>query len=298
VSSGGAVLVIGSINTDLVFADLDALPHPGQTVRARELLRLHGGKGANQAVAARRLGMPTLLVSAVGDDPEGVAALADLRSEGIDVRFVRRSARATGSAAVHVTVAGENSIVVAAGANDDVTSEAIAAAGQLVAGRRVVLLASLEIPPAIVEAWALAGRERGWTIVLNPAPVPADGLARDLLALVDLLTPNESELAALCERNPAALLEHGVGAVVVTLGARGAEIHARGARPSQHTPPPTDALDSTGAGDAFNAALAVSLAAGKALDEAVRIGVVAGALATRKLGARGSLAQQADLELS
>jgi ribokinase len=297
VSSGGAVLVIGSINTDLVFADLDALPLPGQTVRARELLRLQGGKGANQAVAARRLGMPTLLVSAVGDDREGVAALADLRDEGIDVRFVRRSARDTGTAAVHVSVAGENSIVVAPGANDDVTPEAIAAAGQLLAGRRVVLLASLEIPVPTVEAWVRAARERAWTVVLNPAPVPAGGLARDLLALVDVLTPNESELGALCQRNPAALLERGVGAVVVTLGARGAEIHTRGARPSLHTPPPTDALDTTGAGDAFNAALAVSLAAGKALDEAVRVAVVAGALATRRLGARGSLAQQADVEL-
>jgi ribokinase len=127
--------------------------------------------------------------------------------------------------------------------------------------------------------------------------VPAGGLARDLLALVDVLTPNESELVALCGRNPAVLLERGVGAVVVTLGARGAEIHTRGASPTPHSPPATDALDTTGAGDAFNAALAVSLAAGKALDDAVRIGVVAGALATRKLGARGSLARQGDVEL-
>jgi ribokinase len=297
-ASAPRVVVVGSVNADLVVS-APALPRPGETVTGGTFARHGGGKGANQAVAAARIGAAVALLGAVGDDDLGTAALAELAAEGVDVAGVSRTPGvATGVALIVVDRAGENAIAVASGANARLGAEQVAAGldGRLAGPRGVVLLGH-EVTGAAVLAGARAAHAAGWTTVLNPAP--ARELDDELVALAPLLTPNASEAAALTgEADPeaaAAALAVRTGApVLVTLGAAGALL-LDGGRAERIPPPPVDVVDTTGAGDTLNGALAAELARGAELRDAVRTAVAAAALSTRAPGARGGMPRRAEL---
>jgi ribokinase len=288
------VVVVGSINADLVVS-VDALPAPGETVTGGRFARHGGGKGANQAVAAARLGASVALLGAVGDDELGAAALDELAREGVDVgAVVRLDGEATGVALIMVDAAGENAIAVASGANARVDGAGVA---QLLDGVPGVVLLGHEVPEPAVLAGARAARAAGWLLVLNPAP--ARPLGDELLGLAPLLTPNASEACALTgEADPeaaAAALAARTGApVLVTLGARGALLVEGDAR--EPVPAPAVAVaDTTGAGDALNGALAAELARGAALADAARVAVAAASLSTRRAGARAGMPRRGEL---
>jgi ribokinase len=269
------VCVVGSANLDLV-ATTGVLPRPGETVLGTAYAEHAGGKGLNQAVAAARAGARTAFVGAVGDDDAGARLLAELTAAGVDTSATRRQPGPTGRALITVDAGGENSIVVVAGANGTVAVEHLPPAS--------VLLVQLEVPLSTVADALAQARRAGTTTILNPAPVPAAAL--DAAFAADLVVPNEREVEAL--GGAAALLLVGARAVVTTMGAAGAEVHASdGVR--HHSPFAVAPVDTTGAGDAFCGALAARIAAGDDLDAAVRFACAAGALATTEHGAVPSL---------
>ena len=297
------IAVVGSLNVDLV-ARAPRLPAPGETVIGGELMRFPGGKGANQAVAAARLGGRVSMIGCVGDDEHGDLLLESLRAAGVDGGRVRRDpGAASGAAIVAVDERGENAIVVAPGANLRLVPVDVAAAEEEMAGAAVLLL-QLEVPLETVIAAARLGRRRGVAVVLDPAP--ARPLPDELLASVDVLVPNETEAEALTgisPDDPAAqqaaakrLRERGVGAVVLTLGARGAYLGAPDGTTARVPAFEVAAVDTTAAGDAFVGGLAVALAEGRPLAEAVRWGGAAGALAATRPGAQPSLPSRAEVE--
>ncbi len=325
----GRVVVVGSVNVDLVIR-AERLPGPGETVTGGVFERHHGGKGGNQAVAAARLGRTTLFVGAVGNDDFGEDARAALAAERIDVsRLLSIPEEATGVALIMVDARGENLIAVASGANAGLEPAMVAEAlGRLGSLAGDVVLVCHEIPTETVRAALREGRAAGATTVFNPAP--AAGLDRSTLGLADVVTPNRTELAMLLaaidgragaagaeaswseavvvdpEAGARRLLEAGpdgpgVGrAVIVTLGREGALLVARdetGVVTSLPFPAHrVTSVDSTGAGDAFNGAIAAALAEGRSLEEACRRAVVAGALATTRPGAREGMPTRAELE--
>ncbi len=286
------ICVVGSCNLDLTFR-VPRLPRPGETLAAHALHQGFGGKGANQAVAAARLGAQVTLIGRVGDDAFGRLYLDNLRAHGIDARFVRSDADLpTGIASIFVSDTGDNSIVVAPGANAAVTPEDAGAAAEAIRGADIVIC-QLETPvAAALEAFRIA-RAANVRTLLNPAP--ALPLPDELLRLTDICVPNETELELLCESSatdfgvePAAkaLQKRGPRAVVVTLGAAGALVlsemvaHVAGLR--------VVAIDPTGAGDVFIGALSVSLASGHGLCEAARHANAAGAIAVTRVGAQSA----------
>lgn len=295
------VLVVGSANVDYTVA-LGRLPGPGETVTGGTLLVNHGGKGANQALAARRLGADVRLIACVGDDAGGRGIRDALGAEGVDVTGVTSSAEAaTGTALIVVDAEGRNQIAVAPGANRRLDVDAVAR-------RRAdfewaaVVVCQLEIPLPTVRFVLEQARRRGVTTILNPAPVPDTPI--DVWPLVDYLTPNEGEAGRLSgmpvtDRASAAdaaraLRHQGVGVVVVTLGPDGAlclgsaeALHVRGLA--------VTVLDTTAAGDTFNAALAVTLAERVSLAEGLRFANAAAALACTRRGAQPSLPLRADV---
>jgi ribokinase len=291
------VVVVGSCNMDLVTVAA-RLPRPGETVLGDEFFIAHGGKGANQAVAAARLGGDVTFVGRVGDDSFGQQLRQGLVAAGVDTtHMVTDPEAATGVAAIVVDHHGENCIVVASGANYRLTPDDVERAAPAIRAADV-LLVQLESPLAAVQRAAELAWRAGVRLVLNPAP--AQPLSGELLRLVSVLTPNRSEAALLAgfaggthqslDEITARLRQRGVGAIVVTLGAEGAAALAPGAIALRHLPPfRVDAVDSTGAGDAFNGGLAVGLAEGRDLLDAVRLGMAAGALATTRRGAQPSL---------
>jgi len=286
----GTVLVIGSINADLVVT-LDRLPEPGETVTGGRFARHGGGKGANQAVAAARAGARVRFAGAVGDDDLGAAAIEQLAVEGVDVGAVARlEGEATGVALIAVDRAGRNQIAVASGANARVGAALVARALEAAAlGPGDVVLLGFEVPDAAVVAGARAAGAAGARAILNPAP------ARDLpdgaLGHGVLLTPNGLEAAALTgETEPAAaaraLARRANAPVVVTVGADGALL-ADGDGVVEIAAPEVEVVDTTGAGDAFNGVLAAGLAAGAGIEEAARRAVEAASASVRRAGARG-----------
>jgi len=317
----GRIVVVGSINVDLV-ARVPRLPRAGETLSGGTFEQHHGGKGANQAVAARRLGMAVAFVGAVGDDAFGEAAAESLRAEGIGTtELARVTGSPTGVALILVDASGENMIAVAPGANATLTpGDVTAALGRLAIDGRDVILVSHEIPTAAARAALIAARDAGAQSILNPAP--ATGLDRATFGLADLLTPNRPELAALAtdearrvgrpaqaaespERQARRLLEpnaEGVGprlGIVVTLGAAGALVVARDGAAIRTVPVTAvsvTSVDTTGAGDAFNGALAEGLASGRPLYETVRRAVAAAGLATTKSGAREGMPTGRELD--
>jgi len=294
--------VIGSANVDYTVA-LPRLPSPGETVSGGTLLVNLGGKGANQAVAARRLGGEVRMLGCVGDDADGRRIWKSLADAGIGVEGLLFSAgAATGTALIMVDASGRNQIAVAPGANHSLTVEMLAPHAGSIAWADVVAC-QLETPLGVVR-WALGeARRRGVTTVLNPAPVQP--LDPELMALVDFLTPNEHEAARLSgaavdsvESARAAalrLLAAGAGTVLVTLGEQG--VLACHEDDAVHFPAfPVQAVDTTAAGDAFNGALAIGLAAGGTLEQAIPLANAAAALACTRRGAQDSLPGRADVE--
>ncbi|MGG7573948.1 ribokinase [Streptomyces sirii] len=296
------VLVVGSANADLTVR-VERRPGAGETVLGTDLVESAGGKGANQAAAAARIGGRTALLARVGGDAYGELLLHAQREAGTDVApvIVDQAAR-TGTAMIVVDPDGDNSIVVSPGANAALTPQDVAAAKEVIAASSVVSL-QLEIPMESVRAAAAAAAEAGTRVVLNPSPAPEAALATELLAVADPLVVNEHEARRLSGRadgTPAewaqALLDQGARSVVITLGGDGALVldaagigEVAGVR--------VKAVDTTGAGDAFTGALATHLARGASLQEAARFAVRVGAAAVTKPGAQPSYPTRAELEL-
>jgi ribokinase len=288
----GRVVVVGSVNVDLVVTT-ERLPGPGETVVGGQFGQHHGGKGGNQAVAAARLGAPTAFVGAVGDDTFGTDARTALAAEGVDVgTLITLPEETTGVALIVVDAEGENSIAVASGANGALDSVQIRfELGRLALMPVDVVLVGHEIRTGATHEALRLARLAGATTILNPAP--AGGLAPWTLELADILTPNEVELATLAgaDGTPAArakrLLGPGPGrrAVLVSLGAKGALLVTE--EGAQTIPAPkVKVLDTVGAGDTLNGALAAGLAAGLDLAEAARRAVVAASISVERAGAR------------
>ncbi|MGY5137454.1 ribokinase [Streptomyces nigrescens] len=296
------VLVVGSANADLTVR-VDRRPGAGETVLGTDLVESAGGKGANQAAAAARIGGRTALLARVGGDAYGELLLGAQRAAGTDVTpvIVDGTAR-TGTAMIIVDPDGDNSIVVSPGANAALTPQDVAAAKDTIAASAVVSL-QLEIPMESVRAAASAAEQAGTRVVLNPSPAPTADLAPELLSVADPLVVNEHEarqLSGLSDGTPAqwaqALRDRGARSVVVTLGGDGALVlDADGA---ENVPGVrVKAVDTTGAGDAFTGALATRLARGDALPEAARFAVRVGAAAVTKPGAQPSYPTRAELEV-
>ncbi|AWN27070.1 ribokinase [Streptomyces sp. NEAU-S7GS2] len=296
------VLVVGSANADLTVR-VDRRPGAGETVLGTDLVESAGGKGANQAAAAARIGGRTALLARVGGDAYGELLLGAQRAAGTDVTpvIVDGTAR-TGTAMIIVDPDGDNSIVVSPGANAALTPQDVAAAKDTIAASAVVSL-QLEIPMESVRAAASAAEQAGTRVVLNPSPAPTADLAPELLSVADPLVVNEHEarqLSGLTDGTPAqwaqALRDRGARSVVVTLGGDGALVlDAAGA---ENVPGVrVKAVDTTGAGDAFTGALATRLARGDALPEAARFAVRVGAAAVTKPGAQPSYPTRAELEV-
>ena len=292
------IAVVGSVNLDLV-VPVPHHPRPGETVLGGALVEHPGGKGANQAVAAARLGAQVAMVAMVGADTAGERLRKALEAEGVDIeRVLMEHGTASGQALIAVDeTSGENSIIVSPGANSALAPEHCAAAGALLRDASVTLLQQ-EIPTETVEA---AARLAAGIVLLNPAP--ARPLSAALLEMVDVLVPNREELAALVGHPlpdlhavaDAARTLRGPAAVVVTLGGDGALICEEGA--IHVVPPlPVTPLDTTAAGDAFCGALAVALAEGRPLHEAVRRANATAALATTRPGAQPSLPTRTEVE--
>ena len=290
----GDVLVLGSVNVDVTVA-LDRLPRAGETVSGGVLRRDHGGKGANQAVAAVRARAAVRFVGAVGRDADGDDVLAVLAAEGVDVDDVTRAEAHTGTALICVDAAGENQIAVAPGANRHAAGHGVDLAGV------AVVVAQLEAPLAAVAELFRRARRAGASTVLNAAPVRTgqEDAIRDLLEAVDVLVVNEGELDALhpgtgsVGARAAAIVDPGAGhatpgAVLVSRGAAGVVWAAPGAAPVEIAGHPVDAIDTVGAGDALCGVLAAGLALGLADEEAVIRANAAGALAATRPGARSS----------
>lgn len=294
-AAGARVAVVGSANVDLVVR-VPAIPRAGETVLGGDLHRFAGGKGANQAVAAARLGGVVTFVARVGDDELGRTSLEGYEGEGIDTRHVVVDPDApTGAALIAVDREGENAIAVAPGANARLAPADVEAAADAIRGAGVLLL-QLETPLEASRRAIAIAEDGGTAVILNPAP--ARPLERDLLGGVDVLTPNLEEARTLAARlgtdgsEPgelaAALLDAGVGRVAITLGGEGVLIADRDG--SERLPArPVDAVDTTAAGDAFNGALGVAIAAGLGWRDAVAFGQRAGALAVTREGAQPSL---------
>lgn len=295
-----AVVVFGSINMDLV-VQASRLPAPGETVGGHGFFTAPGGKGANQAVACARLGAPTRMVGKVGDDVFAATLRDGLQREGIDISAVTAHAGPSGVALIQVDDHAENTIVVVPGANGAVGATDLALLDQALDGASVALL-QLEVPLEAVIAAAERARARGVTVVLDPAP--ARELPAELYRLSDIITPNESEAAALLgfpvteESITQATTEfhrRGVAQVIIKLGGRGA-VWSNGSTAQQIAPFAVQAMDTVAAGDAFNGGLAAALDQGLPPAEAVQWAMAAGACAVTKAGAQPSLPTRAELD--
>ena len=297
------ILVIGSLNMDFV-VQTDKLPLPGETIKGRDLRMIPGGKGANQAVAAARLGGRTRMVGRVGQDGFGATLKDELSSAGVDASQVRPTdGVATGVALILVESQGQNQITIAAGANDRLEAADLDSAFQDFS--QGFLLLQLESPLRTVEAAARLARQREGMTILDPAPAAA--LPPTLLRYLDYLTPNETEALLLLGEPPGEirldeapalgrrLLELGPGTVVLKLGDKGAWVVNR--RRSRHFPAyPVTAADTTAAGDTFNGALAVSLAEGGSLPQAIGFANAAAALSVTLPGAQASIPSRSQVD--
>ena len=295
-----SILVIGSSNTDMT-AKTQALPRPGETVLGGVFTMGAGGKGANQAVAAQRLGGKVQFICKVGRDMFGDNSIAQYQKEGLDTSGILRSDLPSGVALIYVDEHAENCIVVASGANGDLSEADIEASRAAIEGCGILLL-QLETPiPSVLKAAKIA-HEAGATVVLNPAPACA--LPEELFRYVDLFIPNETELStfsgipvedvASAEKAAAVMQAKGVGKLIVTMGSKGALICEGG--PSVFVPAhKVKAVDTTAAGDTFCGALCVAISEGKGLREAAALACAASALTVQKMGAQNSIPYRKDL---
>jgi ribokinase len=300
------IIVVGSLNTDLV-ACAARIPVAGETIGGHTFLSACGGKGANQAYAAARLGAHVEMIGKVGDDDFGKQMRANLERVGCDTGGVGTIANlSSGIALIFVADTGQNSIIVVAGANDRLAPADIENSRESFRGASALLL-QLETPLATVQSAAAGARAAGVRVILDPAPAPERALPSDLLRLVDILTPNESEAAILAELPPGRMnvtqafevakkLQHfGPRTVIVKLGDQGCALrdgndeHALAA-------PHVKAVDTTAAGDVFNAALAVALGEGSDMISACRFANRAAALSVTRRGAQPAAPSRAELD--
>ncbi len=296
-----SILVIGSSNTDLV-ARTKNIPRAGETVLGGEFSVAQGGKGANQAVAAARLGAEVTFMCKIGRDEFGDTAKTKFESEGIDTGYVLVSdSKPSGVALIAIDEKGENSIVVASGSNSELRPEDVDTIRDF--GSYDIVLAQLETPMDTVERIGALAADNGVRLILNPAP--AAELSQELLSAVTLLTPNETEASALSgveivndETAMAAaekIVSKGVKNVIITLGSRGSLVYD--GKNAEFVPAyKVRAVDTTAAGDVFNAALAVGLSEGKSLVDSARLASAASAIAVTRLGAQPSAPTRTETE--
>ena len=300
------IFVLGSANMDLVFA-VDRMPREGETLASGDLTLFPGGKGANQAFAAARLGGDVVMLAGVGDDAFGRALVSSLNGAGVDTARVRTLARPTGCACIYVMPGGANSIVVSPGANADLDAEtALSQLHDLT--ENDFLLAQLETPLDTVEAAFAHAARIGAITILDPAPARA--LPAALVSNASLITPNQIEAGVLlgdpdlrieafadAERAASRLVEMGVRAVVLKLGAAGSLYSGAGeAAPMSSAAFPVEAVDTTAAGDVFNAALALAVAEGRSIGDGMRFANAAAAVSVSRRGAQNSAPCRADVE--
>jgi ribokinase len=292
------IVVVGSANTDMVIKT-ERIPGPGETVIGGSFVMAAGGKGANQAVAAARLGAHVTFVARLGADVFGDRAIDGYGQEGIDTSFIVRDAdAASGVALIFVDAHGENSIAVASGANARLTPADVERAQAAIAAADV-LLVQLEVPiDSVYRAIELA-HAAGVPTILNPAP--AQEIQTDILARVDIATPNEHEIAVVVgepdqDRAIAKMLNAGTDTVLVTLGAQGV-LWATENRREQVPALSVRAIDTTAAGDAFNGGLAFALASGALTNDAIHYANAVAALSVTRLGAQPSLPTQSEVEV-
>jgi ribokinase len=295
------IVVFGSINMDLVVRSAH-IPVPGETILGSDFVAVPGGKGANQAVAAAKLGTPTRLVGAVGDDAFAAPLQQSLQTYGVDTKHVMSTNGASGVALITVADNGENSIVVASGANMQLDHTCLDAVAEALDGADTLLL-QLEIPLELVIAAAQMARRRGVRVILDPAP--ARSLPGELLNNVDIVTPNESETAILtgifpndeasCQAAYQSLRAQGASAVIIKRGAHGAwwsngqsHVHV----PAFSVP----AIDTVAAGDCYNGALAVALRERMPLATAMRFAAASAALSVTRRGAQQSMPTRPEVE--
>ena len=297
------IVVVGSINMDLV-ARMARLPRPGETVPGDDFQMIPGGKGANQAVAAARLGARVTMIGRVGDDSFGEVLRRGLIENGIDTTHVLTTAGcSSGVALIGVETSGANSITVVAGANGQLTPHDVESRADVIAAADA-LIVQLETPLDTVATAIRLAREAGVRTILDPAPAPSGVLPDDLRA-VDLISPNQTEAEALtgiivsdlatAERAARRLQQLGAREVVLKLGELGALICDATGRIEHVSATKANVIDTTAAGDAFTAALTVALAEGRSLIDATRFGCAAGTLACTKFGAQPAMPARDDL---
>ncbi|HSP48056.1 MAG TPA: ribokinase [Clostridiaceae bacterium] len=297
------ILVVGSLNMDMV-VDVQHIPVVGETIMGRNLNYIPGGKGANQAFSAGKLGGDVAMLGAVGEDEAGDKLILSLASAGVDTSRIRRAKELpTGTAIITVNDKGNNSIVVIGSANESCTVEYIRENEDLLEASDYIML-QMEIPLETIHYVISRAHDLGKTVILNPAPAPAE-IAGEILMKIDFLTPNETELQILTgehadtlqgiEAGAAKLLRQGVRNVLVTLGERGAG-HLEDNRLSVVPTRKVDAVDTTAAGDCFNGAFVVALAEGKTLEQAVAFAIAASSIAVTRKGAQTSIPEREEVE--
>lgn len=296
------IIVVGSSNTDMIIK-LDHIPRPGETILGGEFVTAAGGKGANQAVGAARAGGKVTFIARVGRDMFGDKAVAGFVKEGINTNYILRDkSLPSGVALIFVAKDGENSIAVAGGANGSLSPADVKKAGKVFAGASVLVM-QLETPLNTVQVAAELAEKAGVRVILNPAP--ARPLPDKLLRKISIITPNETEAELLtgvrvnseaaASRAASKLLARGVKMVILTLGARGAFVADKTGR-QLVTGFKVKAVDTTAAGDIFNGALAVALAEGKPLLDAVRFANAAAAISVTRFGAQPSAPGRKEIE--
>lgn len=281
------ITVVGSINMDLV-VQTDRFPKQGETALGNLYTTVPGGKGANQAVAAARIGSDVHMIGAVGQDAFGAELLAGLKNEGIQVQNVKRIDGASGIANILLSE-GDNRIIVVPGANYSVTTEEIDSFTKQLAASDLVMM-QLEMPIPVIQRTLEICHENGVPTILNPAP--ASGFIADFLPYCTYLTPNETEAEEIFGSDWEQALQEYPNRLVVTLGQKGAQFFD-GEKHVIVEGFPTEAVDTTGAGDTFNGALAAAVAEGQEFERAVRFANAAASLSVEKFGAQGGMPQRA-----
>lgn len=296
-----SIVVFGSINMDLV-ARTPRLPVPGETLTGHSFQTFPGGKGANQAVACSRLGAKTYMVGRVGSDVFGGTLKAELEAAGVDHTNVELDAQvSSGVALIAVEESAENMIIVVPGANGQVNENDLPRLERALERSKILLL-QLEIPLVMVIAAARIAKEKGVKVILDPAP--AQALPEEIYSLIDIITPNETESAALvgfpvenqedASRALRELEERGVGQAIIKMGSKGAITTIDGHEKFFEAFPVT-AVDTVAAGDAFNGALAVALSEEKPIQEAIQWGMAGGAFSVTKEGAQPAMPERNEL---